>query len=508
MSIDAERLLVSAFDHAPHGMSVVALDGSWLRINDAYCDLVGYSHEQLRGLSFPELTHPDDVAADLAWLRKVVAGETERLDREKRYIARDGSIVWVHSRAEVIHDAEGRPASIVTSLQDITGRRAADEALRASEERLMSILRNTPDAVCVQDLKYRYLLVNEAFERRFGLDAGWAVGRRDDEVLAPDALVVDREFHDRVVGNGELVVQEQVVIAAGGDRVYSTARFPLRSEGGDIYGVCSMLRDVTDLRDHEEGLRSRLEWTDRIHAAVAQDRFVLHAQPIINLASGEVEQAELLIRLIDRLGSPTLVPPCEFLPAAERFELVGLIDRWVVERGVELARDHRVELNLSGQTISDPEQIKAIERLVIESGAPPENIIFEITETAVVEDTAAARHFAQRLRGLGCAFALDDFGVGFGSFTYLKHLPVDYLKIDIDFVRELVNDEADRHVVSAIVGVARNFGIQTVAEGVEDQATLDLLREMEVDYAQGFWIGRPIPIQELWPTVSKTKEKA
>ena len=507
MSSDSERLLVSAFDHAPIGMSLVDLDGAWLRVNDAYCDLVGYSREELRGKSFRDLTHPDDLAVDAEWLRSVVAGKAERLDREKRYLTRDGGTVVVHSRAEVIHDADGNPASVVTSLQDVTGRRDADKALRASEERLMSILRNTPDAVCVQDLHYRYLLVNAAFERRFALRGGWAVGRRDDEVLAPDAVIVDREFHNRVVAKGELVVQEQIVIAAGGDRVYSTARFPLRDEGGEVYAVCSMLRDITDLKGHEEDLRSRLEWTDRIHAALAQERFVLHAQPIIDLSTGEVRQAELLIRMTNSLGSPTLVPPGEFLPAAERFELIGLIDRWVVERGLELAVDHRVELNLSGQTISDPEQIAAIERLVIESGAPPENIIFEITETAVVKDTAAARSFAQRLRSLGCAFALDDFGVGYGSFTYLKHLPVDYLKIDIEFVRELASDEANRQIVSAIVSVARDFGIETIAEGVEDEATLVLLRELGVDYAQGFWIGRPIPIRELWPTVPNAMER-
>jgi len=120
----------------------------------------------------------------------------------------------------------------------------------------------------------------------------------------------------------------------------------------------------------------------------------------------------------------------------------------------------------------------------------------------VADHLDAAREFAQRLRKLGCAFALDDFGVGHGTFRYLRHLPVDYLKIDLQFVRDLLSDEADRDVVQAIIGVARQFEIKTIAEGVEDQATLQELHRMGVDYAQGYWIGRPIPLTELWTPIT------
>jgi EAL domain-containing protein (putative c-di-GMP-specific phosphodiesterase class I) len=131
--------------------------------------------------------------------------------------------------------------------------------------------------------------------------------------------------------------------------------------------------------------------------------------------------------------------------------------------------------------------------------------VFEITETAVADNLDAARMFAERLRELGCQFALDDFGVGHGSFTYLRQLHVDYLKIDIQFVRNLLRNEDDRQVVQAIVGVARQFDIETIAEGVEDQATMDELRRMGVDYAQGFWIGRPLPLPELWDALGQRR---
>jgi EAL domain-containing protein (putative c-di-GMP-specific phosphodiesterase class I) len=171
----------------------------------------------------------------------------------------------------------------------------------------------------------------------------------------------------------------------------------------------------------------------------------------------------------------------------------------VLDRALELAAaGHRVALNLSAKTVCDPQQVNRIENAVLASDALLENLVFEITETAAADNFEAARDFAIRLHKLGCAIALDDFGVGHGTFSYLRHLPVDHLKIDIRFVRELLSVEEDRHVVSAIVAVAKQFEIATVAEGVEDQATLEELRRMGVDYAQGYHIGRPVPLLQLW----------
>jgi PAS domain S-box-containing protein len=496
---DSERLLATAFDRAPIGMSVVDRDGRWLRVNDEYCRMLGYERDELLTKTFREITHPGDVDQDVEWTRRAAIDQTDSLEREKRYIARDGSTVWVLARSEIVRDDDGRPAYSITLLQDITERRDSDMALRTSERRLRAILANTPQAVSVQDRDYRYQMVNSAFELRFDLEPGWIVGRRDDELLPPSVVVVDRQSHDRVVRTGEPVELEEVVPRDGEDRVLRTIKFPLRDDDGGVYAVCGIFDDITDRKRREQELHDRVEWTERIHEAVLHDRLVLHGQPIIDLAKGEVAQAELLVRIRDRTDPARLIAPGVFIPASERFGLVGVIDRWVVGKALELAREHRVEVNLSGQTISDPEQVAEIERMVLASGVAPDNIIFEITETAVAENLGSARRFAERLRAIGCSFALDDFGVGFGTFTYLKHLPVDYLKIDIQFVRDMVDNEDDRQVVSTMVGVARDFGIKTIAEGVEDHATLKLVALLGVDYAQGYWIGRPAPVEELWP---------
>jgi PAS domain S-box-containing protein len=501
---DEQLLLAMAFDRAPIGMAVIDLGGAWLRVNDAYCRMVGYRQAELLERTPSELIHPEDIGRDLEWSGRAFAGASSSLEREQRYLAGDGSIVWVDARTKMIRDDGGRPLYMVSLVQDITARRSANRAMSSSEARLGTIVDNMRGAVSVKDRHHRYQLVNPAFERRFGAQHGWILGRRDDEVLPPSMLALDRESDERVLRTGEVVEQEETVALDGEDHVFLTVKFPIQGEEEATYGVCAIFNDITDRKRREDDVRERLEWTERIHSAIAQDRLVLYGQPIVNLSSGRTERVELLVRMRTSKGSSNLILPAEFLPAAERFDVVGPIDLWVIGQALQLARSgRRVEVNLSGKTISDPEHVDTIERLVIASGAPAENIVFEITETAVARNMESARRFAERLRALGCAFALDDFGVGFGTFTYLKHLPVDYLKIDIGFVGDLVRDESNRQVVHAIVGVARGFGMKTIAEGVEDQATVEMLRQIGVDYAQGYWLGRPAPIHELWPTTTQ-----
>ena len=504
-----EELLRSAFDHAPIGMSVVAPDGRWLRVNDAYCRMLGYQREELMSKRFRDLTHPDDVAEDDAFIAAVAAGRGDSLERDRRYIHRDGSVVWVHVRAEVIRDQAGEPLSAVSHLQDITDRRRSEEKLRESERRLRSVIDNTPALVYVKGRDYRYQLVNSEFEREFGVRSDWIVGRRDEDIL-PASVIDQVRAQDRLVLDGGHSLQEETAASCKGrQRVFLTVRFPLLDEQGAIQAVCGMSTDITERHLEERSRRERLQCSEQINAALAQNRFVLYGQPIVKLASLQVEQSELLIRMRKAGGGGELAAPVEFLPCAERFDLIGMVDKWVIARAVEFAAaGHRVEVNLSAKTICDQLQVGWIERAVLGSGAPPANLIFEITETAAAENLPAARTFAQHLRKLGCAFALDDFGVGHGTFTYLRHLPVDYLKIDIQFIRNLLSDEDDQQVVRAIIGVAKHFEIKTIAEGVEDEATLEKLRSMGVDYAQGYHIGRPMPLTQLWQSLEDRRGDA
>jgi EAL domain-containing protein (putative c-di-GMP-specific phosphodiesterase class I) len=232
----------------------------------------------------------------------------------------------------------------------------------------------------------------------------------------------------------------------------------------------------------------------RIEDALAQERLLLYAQPIADLNTLEIVQRELLLRVREPDGS--IVGPGSYLPLAEQCGLIGAIDRWVIQRGAELAATGcPVQVNVSAHSISDRTVLDHIESCIEQTGADPTLLVFEITETALVRDEATARAFAERLHDLGCKLALDDFGTGYGAFTFLKQLPIDYLKIDIEFVSDLASNTASHHVIQAVVALARAFSLQTVAEGVEDGETLTLLRELGVDYAQGYHIARPGPIE-------------
>ncbi len=236
-------------------------------------------------------------------------------------------------------------------------------------------------------------------------------------------------------------------------------------------------------------------WAARIEEALDEDRFVLHAQPIVDLVTGAVVQRELLLRLRDR--DDKLIAPLAFLPTAERCGLIGQIDQWVIKQAVEVAaRGQPVAVNLSAESAADPEVLELIEHELRRHELNPENIMFEITETAVMQNMDRGRLFAERIVALGCSFALDDFGTGFGSFTYLKQLPVQYLKIDIEFVRDVAGSQRDRSVVSAIVALARGFGQQTIAEGVENEETASVLRNLGVTFGQGYLFGRPVPLSD------------
>ena len=271
---------------------------------------------------------------------------------------------------------------------------------------------------------------------------------------------------------------------------------------GDGQGLVVVFNDITLRKVEDERRRRELEWllwVGRIKEALDEHRFVLHAQPIIALPGRRTVAHELLLRMIDRDG--TVIAPDTFLPVAERFDLIGEIDHWVTTEAVKLAASGvSVHFNLSGKSLVDRDLIAEIKRLLSDFDADPGLLVCEITETAIAADQALAQAFVRQLAGLGLRLALDDFGTGYGGLTYLKRLQVELVKIDIDFVRDLPENPESQHVVKAIVNLAQGFGRKTVAEGVENEKTLELLERLGVDYAQGFWIGRPAPLEDRDPT--------
>ena len=247
--------------------------------------------------------------------------------------------------------------------------------------------------------------------------------------------------------------------------------------------------------------RIRPTWVDRLREATIGSGFEMVAQPVIDLDTKEVAFHELLLRMRDDAGDYVL--PGAFLPTAERFDLIQSIDRWVVVHAIDwlaavaaAGRSMRFSVNLSGKSLRDHDLLHTVRRELDRSGVDPASLIFEVTETVALENMNDAARLAQNLRALGCGFALDDFGTGFGSFYYLKHLPLDIVKIDGEFIAQLMDTRLDQLVVESVVKVSQELGYRTVAEYVPANG-VDLLRSLGVDMGQGFSLGTPRPVAEL-----------
>jgi len=248
-------------------------------------------------------------------------------------------------------------------------------------------------------------------------------------------------------------------------------------------------------QENVDTMSADMGWARRIKDCMELDRFVLTSQPIVDILTGKVSSYELLLRMPDDSGG--LVMPSGFLPAAERFGLSGEVDHWVVRAALREVRASSLDnpvnysVNLSAKSIGDKSLLKLIRRELENHEMDARRVVFEVTETGAIANLHAAALFLQELRGMGFRTALDDFGVGYSSFAYLKDLPVDYVKIDGSFVQGVTQDKVKQAIVKAMNDVAHALGKQTVAEFVEDQATLDFLKEARIDFCQGYVLGRP-----------------
>ena len=269
------------------------------------------------------------------------------------------------------------------------------------------------------------------------------------------------------------------------------ACYEAKSSGRNCYSLFAGPNGNTDQ------MMAYIGWSQKIRQAIEHDDFVLHYQPIINMINGEPELFEVLLRLPD--GGQTMRSPAAFLPVAERFGLMLDIDRWVIRNAAKAlggfrrsGRDITLCVNLSGHVFEDPQLVRCVRESLRENALPPSCIVFEITEQVAIRYLDSANRRMRELMDLGCRFALDDFGAGFSSLTYIKRLPVDYIKIEGSFIENISTDSIDQSMVKSIVQIARTTGKRTIAEYVQDAKSLRMLRKLGADYAQGYYIGKPM----------------
>ncbi|MDH5369561.1 MAG: EAL domain-containing protein [Gammaproteobacteria bacterium] len=254
--------------------------------------------------------------------------------------------------------------------------------------------------------------------------------------------------------------------------------------------------DSTEITHHA----NQTNWLNRINTALDNNNFILYFQQIASLNNKKYQHYEVLIRMIDEDGKT--IPPNSFIPTAEKFDIISSIDSWVIKNTLLIMQENRYSninfsINLSGQSLSDLNFMNQCIAQIAESEINTARLCFEITETAMIANLSNAIRSVSTLRGLGCKIALDDFGSGLSSFTYLKNLPVDYLKIDGSLIRDMENDPINITMVESIIHIGHSMGLKTIAEYVENEYILELLRQLDIDYVQGYGIAKPVPLDDI-----------
>ncbi len=547
---DAEELFRTAFAQAPIGMALVGLDGGVRTVNQALCRSLGYDESQLLRRNLVDLTHVDDAETDRDGLQRVLDGRAESTSSERRLMHAAGHAVWVLMQTNLVRTPSGAPRHYLVQAIDITARRRFEEQLQhmADHDPLTGLMNRrsferelerqaataarygTRGALLVFDLD-EFKFVNDTL----GHNAG-------DELIVATAQLLRERMRDtdqlaRLGGDEFAVILPEATRAQAAEvagslleciRSAETLRRPSGRGVSASLGVALFEPELTaqdvlvnadlamydakeDGRDRyaffegegfeQPRIKARMTWIERIERAIEEESFVLYAQPILDLHVGDVAMYELLIRLPGENGD--VIPPATFLYIAERHDLVQAIDRWVARTAINLIAEYRdagrhlaLSVNVSGRSLGDQALLDEIERGLRTTGIPPQRLIIEITETAAVGNVHLARRFGERIHELGCRLAIDDFGAGFGSFYYLKHLPFDFLKIDGEFVQHCLDNRTDQLVVQAVVQIARGLGRETIAEFVGDERTQRFLRREGVDYSQGYHVGRPLPLHE------------
>ncbi|MHB8437690.1 MAG: sensor domain-containing phosphodiesterase [Acidimicrobiales bacterium] len=486
--------LEALYKHSPVGFAFVDCEFRIRHINDVLAGMNGSPASEQLGKTVAEVV-PD------------IWPQTERV---YRHVAETGQSItnlaitgetpldpgrihhWLASYFAVRMSSE--VIGVGTIVVDVTEREAADALLRVAFSQM-------DEGLILTDADGELLLMNPSVTEMLGWTEEDLRGQDLHALLhtqhANGTHIIPGTRRSRRSGRSSEQPEREVLLFAckdGSQLSVSLAVAPI-SGLSEQPSVLMVFKNVSSEQSEQRRLKEELDalaWVGRIREALDDHRLLLHSQPIVPLTGGRASE-ELLLRMVARDGK--LIAPGEFLGVAEQYSLINEIDEWVIGEATGLAALGRhVGVNISARSIATVDLVAVIEREIERAGASPSNLVFEITETALMQNAQAGEDFARGVRKMGCELALDDFGTGFGTFKHLKTLPVNYLKIDTEFICELSTDPANAHVVRAVVNLAKAFGCKTVAEGVEDVETLGLVQDLGVDFAQGFYLGRPTPV--------------
>ena len=550
---EAEERFRRAFDDSQVGMGLVSPAGRFQRVNRAFCELTGYPERELLGRTFSEITHPDDVEAELDALRELLDGERYGYRAEKRYIHADGHPIWTSLTVSPVYESDGTISYLISQVEDISDRKESEE--RLTQQALHDSLTGLPNRTLFADrvrmaanrrasLGYAIIyldldgfkLVNDTLGHAAGDQVLIEVGRRLERLLrAGDTLA--RLSGDEFALLCEEVGEEDVRTIA--DRVIDAISTPIDLQGRTITQAASigialyssdgtpaepdeMLGDA-DLAMYRAKAAGKSRYamfetwmrtgdTDQsalereLREGIANDELTVHYQPEVDLISGEITGAEALVRW--QHPKRGLLEPAQFLFVAESSDLIADVDDFVMRQACfqaarwreELPDEERltVSVNISERRLSDPGLSGKIAQSIADAKLPAQSICLEIAERAVMDRRAAALSAIPDLEALGIRLLIDDFGIAISSFGSLKRLPrLNAIKIDASFIAGLGHSREDSAGCAAIVGLAHGLGLTATAEGLEREEQLRELQALHCDRGQGYYFARPQPPEAL-----------
>ncbi|MGE5525971.1 MAG: PAS domain S-box protein [Rhodospirillaceae bacterium] len=548
----SEQILRATFSQAGVGILFSTPDLRILQVNDKYCELLGYTREELLGMTIADINTAEDIELVIANRDRLMRGEINHAIRERQLLRKDGTLTWVEHFTSLVRDLHGNPQHFVTVAQDIRERKAAEGELkrlahydaltglpnrmlfyRRLEAELAHALANeSTTAVLFVDID-RFKYVNDTMGHAAGDKLLKLVGNRLSQAV---------RRHDTV---GRLGGDEFAVVAAGlkqasdarrvAQKIIAAFNDPIEVDGMQLYvtasvGITLCPADSTDpdvlIRNADAAMyrakdlgRNTYEFYApdiNVHAhamitlgnelrqALERGEFLLHYQPKVRLATGELTGFEALLRW--QRGDGTLLMPGEFVQVLEETGLIVPVGKWVIEAACrqlvawQAANVNAVPIavNLSPRQFRAAQLVATVREILDRHGVPPHLLQLEITES-LLADRSEAVQSVQALTEAGISIAIDDFGTGYSNLASLKRFAVDTVKIDHSFVRDIDTDDDDAAIVRAIVNMAHSLNLAVVAEGVENDAQLEFLRQCRCDEMQGYYVAHPAPAEEHLP---------